>query len=109
MVRRAFRVVWLCVLTVAACSGAAAAPAPGPGSQYEELAALFADWRAFQRPVVVDGVPDYSEAAMAAQRRGLAGCADSGRDRHARVAGRRQVDWHLVRAEMNGLASTTAC
>jgi len=72
MVRRAFRVVWLCVLTVAACSGGCGRPAPGPGSQYEDLAGLFTDWRAFQRPVVVDGVRTI-RAAMAAQRRGLAG------------------------------------
>ena len=33
-------------------------------SSYEELTSLFAEWRAFQTPVVVDGVPDYTDKAM---------------------------------------------
>ena len=65
---------------------------------------LFAEWRAFQKPKVVDGVPDYTADAMAAQRRGLA-------DFQRRLAAfktegwpvSQQVDWHIVRAEMNGL------
>jgi hypothetical protein len=42
------------------------------GTGYADLVSLFADWRAFQKPKVVDGVPDYTAAAMAAQQRGLA-------------------------------------
>ena len=65
---------------------------------------LFSDWRAFQKPKVVDGVPDYTAAAMAAQQRELAAY-------QRRLAGintsgwpvAQQVDWHIVRAEMNGL------
>ena len=48
--------------------------ATGPKStRYEDLVTLFTDWRAFQRPKIVNGVPDYSAAAMAAQQKALAG------------------------------------
>jgi len=73
-------------------------------TSYDSLVALFDDWRAFQRPARVDGVPDYSSGAMARQHTELEGM----RRRHARidptawdVASR--VDYELVRAEMNGL------
>jgi hypothetical protein len=71
---------------------------------YEDLTALFADWRAFQQPVRVQGVPDYSAAAMAAQQQQLPAFVR----RLAAIdpAGwpiPRQVDHHVVRAEMNGL------
>ena len=65
---------------------------------------LFTEWRAFQKPKLVDGVPDYTENAMAAQQRELA----SYQRRLAGIDSRgwpasQQVDWHIVRAEMNGL------
>ena len=73
-------------------------------SSYEELTLLFAEWRAFQKPMIVDGVPDYTDKAMAAQQRGL----PAFQRRLAAIDPRswpvdRQVDWHIVRAEMNGL------
>ncbi len=71
---------------------------------YADLVALFAGWRAFQRPRIVEGVPDYTPAAMARQHREL----KSWQRRLAAIDPRswpvpQQVDWHLVRAEMNGL------
>ena len=103
MCRRSTRLAWACVLTAVAAAGCGGAT-PASGSGYGDLVALFADWRAFQRPVLVDGVPDYTEAAMAAQSRRLA--AMRGRldviDTRGWPVGQ-QVDWHLVRAEMNGL------
>ena len=39
---------------------------------HADLLRLFADWRRFQPPTLVDGVPDYAAAAMAAQQRELA-------------------------------------
>jgi hypothetical protein len=77
--------------------------APGAGG-YEALTRLFAEWRAFQRPPLVDGVPDYGSAAMARQYRELA--AWKARLEAIDVRGwpvPHQVDWHIVRAEMNGL------
>jgi CubicO group peptidase (beta-lactamase class C family) len=76
----------------------------GESGRYGDLTALFADWRRFQQPKLVDGVPDYTAAAMAAQRQELPAY-------QRRLASidpigwpvDRQVDWHVVRAEMNGL------
>src|SRR5262249_55352306 len=72
--------------------------------RHEDLVALFTDWRAFQQPKLVSGVPDYSPAAMSAQHRALA----SYRQRLASIDTTgwpipAQVDYHIVRAEMNGL------
>jgi hypothetical protein len=102
MPRRLTCLALVCLLAAAAagCSGRRAASA----SRHEDLTALFGEWRAFQRPLLVDGVPDYTEAAMAAQYRGLAAM----RQRLEAIDTRgwpvaQLVDWHLVRAEMNGL------
>jgi uncharacterized protein (DUF885 family) len=71
---------------------------------YQELVELFTEWREFQRPKLRDGVPDYSAAAMAAQHRALPALqrrlADIDTAGWSRA---QQVDWHIVRAEMNGL------
>jgi hypothetical protein len=71
---------------------------------YEDLLTLFREWREFQPPKLLGGIPDYTVAAMAAQHAELA----KYRDRLAAIdtAGwtrARQVDWHVVRAEMNAL------
>lgn len=83
-------------------AGRASAQTASPG--YGDLVRLFDDWRAFQRPPRIDGIPDYSAGAMAAQharlaefRRRLAAIDTGG----WRIAER--VDYELVRAEMNGL------
>src|SRR5262245_6566861 len=80
------------------------AGAKQPKSSFAASPNLFAEWRAFQRPDLSDGVPDYTARAMSTQHRQLPAfqrrLADIG-------AGgwpiREQVDWHIVRAEMNGL------
>ncbi len=78
--------------------------APGSPSKYEDLVALFTAWRTLQQPKLVNGVPDYSAGAMAAQhrelatyQRRLAALDTTGWPTSA------QVDYHIVRAEMNGL------
>jgi len=71
---------------------------------YTELVSLFREFRDFQRPVLVDNVPDYTPSAMAEQHLGLKKLQKS-------LAGMnisgwpvsQQVDYHLVHAEMNGL------
>jgi len=74
------------------------------GGGYSELVALFNDWRAFQKPKLADGVPDYTAEAMSAQQRELPAYQ---RRLAAIEPGAwpvpQQVDWHIVRAEMNGL------
>src|SRR5262245_59788044 len=92
-------------LTLVAVSGAwlATPKASAPG-KYDHLLALFGEWRAFQKPKLTDGVPDYTPAAMTRQERDLPAY-------QRRLAAidptgwpvRQQVDWHIVRAEMNGL------
>ena len=77
--------------------------AAGPDS-HADLVNLFDEWRAFERPEFVDGVPDYSAAAMARQQQELPqwqARLGSAAPEDWSVAER--IDWHLVRAEMNGL------
>lgn len=82
----------------------AQAAAPVRSTRYEDLVTLFTDWRAFQKPKLVGGMPDYRVAAMAAQKVALT--------RYQRRLAAidpsawpvpQQVDYHIVRAEMNGL------
>jgi hypothetical protein len=72
--------------------------------RYDDLVALFHEWRAFQRPRLINGVPDYSAPAMAAQRQAL---PEFQRRLGAIAPGGwpipQQVDYEVVRAEMNGL------
>jgi hypothetical protein len=90
--------------TVAIAVFAARPDGAAQGRSYADLVSLFSEWRAFQKPKLVDGVPDYTASAMAAQHRELA-------DYQRRLAAidssawpvSQQVDWQIVRAEMNGL------
>jgi hypothetical protein len=71
---------------------------------YDALVALFTKWRTFEKPPLRDGAPDYGTAAMAAQHEGLR--ALQARLKAIDPSGwpiPQQVDYHLVRAEMNGL------
>ena len=72
--------------------------------EYEDLVALFKEFREFQKPKVVAGIPDYTATAMEEQRLGLNQFQDrlSAMDISAWPVSQ-QVDFHLVRAEMNGL------
>ena len=73
-------------------------------NRYENLVSLFEEWRTFQRPKLVNGVPDYTTAAMSAQQRALP--AYQRRLTQIDTTGwsiPQKVDWHIVRAEMNGL------
>src|SRR5262245_56017712 len=97
----------LVIITAVTATVAVGAASTGGGTSradYQDVIALFKEWRAFQRPKLVNGGPDYSAAAMAAQQRELPRYL-------ARLAAidpagwpaAQQVDWHLVKAEMNGL------
>jgi hypothetical protein len=90
------------VVVVMASAATGAQPTP---SSYQQLLALFTEWRTFEEaPRLSGGVPDYSPATN--QRR----LQELGRlqarlqaidQRGWSIA--QQVDHHLVRAEMNGL------
>lgn len=73
-------------------------------TRYEDLLALFEEWRAFERPQFVANVPDYSATAMSRQHHELAAY----QQRLANIDASawpvaQQVDYRLVQAEMNGL------
>ncbi|MDT8448933.1 MAG: hypothetical protein RQ847_02050 [Wenzhouxiangellaceae bacterium] len=76
---------------------------PAPDG-YSDLVELFGEWRAFESPPLKDGAPDYTAGRMRAVRTGI---EDFDRRLNAidtdawPVAN--QVDWHLLRAEINGL------
>jgi hypothetical protein len=94
-----------CVTLAAGCATRPAATSiAAKSTRYEDLTTLFGEWRGFQQPKRVDGAPDYSAAAMAAQARDLSGFAN----RLTAIDPTnwpipQQVDYYVVRAEMNGL------
>ena len=73
-------------------------------NSYDELLVLFEDWRAFEKPPLLEGAPDYTLETTARRHREL-------KTYQARLVSfdienwpvGQQVDWHLVRAEMNGM------
>ena len=72
-------------------------------SGHDELLQLFAEWRDFESPPLLDGAPDYTAAGFAARYESFLVL----RNRLYRIDPgawpvSHQVDWHLVRAEMNG-------
>ena len=70
---------------------------------HDDLVELFADWRAFESPPLLDGAPDYTAQRFEARQADfekLRSRLDAFEIDERPVA--EQVDWHLVRAEMNG-------
>jgi hypothetical protein len=87
------------LLLAVATSGAQSQPA-----HYADLVTLFNDWRAFQPPKLTAGAHDYRAVAMTAQKTELAKYQQ--RLKAIDTTGwpiAAQVDYHIVRAEMNGL------
>ncbi len=70
---------------------------------YDDLLDLFTEWREFESPPLRDGAPDYTAPTFAKRYpvfKALRNRLDS-----FDIGGwsvEQQVDWHLVRAEMNG-------
>ena len=70
---------------------------------HDDLVELFADWRAFESPPLLDGAPDYTAGQFEARQpefEALRARLDAFEIADWPVP--EQVDWHLVRAEMNG-------
>ncbi len=73
-------------------------------SNYADLVSIFNEFREFQQPEIINGVPDFTAVAMKKQYRGL-------KEFQKRLAAMdisdwpvsQKVDYHLVRGEMNGL------
>jgi hypothetical protein len=81
-----------------------AAPEALPTGGYAGLVKLFQQWRAFERPVMMGHVPDYTPTAMAAKAAAL----PAWRSRLDAIDTKswpieQQNDYRLVKAEMNGL------
>jgi len=96
MTGTALRVLTACVLLPVAL--------PVSAASYDDLVALFHDWRAFERPPLLHGAPDYTAETNTRRQAGL-------KDYQARLKAidisawpvGQQVDWYLVWAEMNGM------
>ena len=90
-----------CVALAFVACGPIADAQTKPG--YEELLELFADWREFESPPLLDGAPDYTAVQFAARQNEFQALRE-----HLQAFEihdwpiPQQVDWHLVRAEMNG-------
>ena len=103
--RNAIVLTLLCGLAGCGSPGKGTPVAKAAGSsRYEDLVVLFREFREFQKPRMNDGVPDYSAAAMDIQRKGL----ERFQNRLAAMDIKdwpvsQQVDYLIVRAEMNGL------
>ncbi len=72
--------------------------------EYDELVRLFDEFREFRQPKVIDSVQDYTTAAMANQQSEL----EVFKQRLAAIDSKawavpQQVDFHLVRSEINAL------
>jgi hypothetical protein len=100
-VKPVFQCVLVAALAIAGSTPRAQSPA---AADYQRLVSLFAEWREFQKPKLVNGVPDYRASAVAAQfsafpamQKRLAALNPS------QWTVPQQIDWHIVRAEMNGL------
>jgi uncharacterized protein (DUF885 family) len=91
-------------MLLAGCAAATPLQPTPSSNRYEDLGPFFAAWRSFQRPKLVDGVPDYTAASMAAQHRDLAGWQRrlAAFDTTGWTAAQK-VDRDIVRAEMSGL------
>lgn len=90
-------------ITIGSTTGAGIAKEGAGGGTYDDLAALFADWRAFEHPPVRDGAPDYTAGTFTRKH----GELKVYQDRLAAITPgnwpvAQQVDYHLLRAEMNG-------
>ena len=71
---------------------------------YPQLVELFKTWREFQNPVMKEGVPDYSVAAMKHQHEELKSWQQKLQNFDTTTWPiNHQADWYILYAEMNGL------
>jgi len=102
--RRLRLLLALAVLAPVSTSAQAGPQLSAASVTYPQLAALFRDWRAFEDPPKLQGAPDYTAATSARRLAELATWQEQ--LRLIDTTGwsvPEQIDWHLVRAEMNGM------
>lgn len=94
-------------ISVAAILASCSTPAPvetKKSTTYEQLVELFKTWREFQKPVMKEGVPDYSVAAMKKQHEELKSWQQKLQNFDtSNWPINHQADWYILYAEMNGL------
>lgn len=84
------------------CLGAA--PLTAFAGDYSELLSLFDKWRAVEQPVLFEGAPDYRPAAVNARFENMLELREQLLAMNTQDwSVEQKIDWHLVRAEMNGL------
>ena len=96
--------IFLVCLMFLCCTGEKGETNVVGSSDYADLISLFKEFREFDKPLLTNGVPDYTAVAMEKKyrelktfQRRLAAIDSSG------WSVSEQIDYHLVRAEMNGL------
>lgn len=93
----------LILIVLYSCSPRGEAPAASTPANYQDLLSLFREWRAFERPPMRAGAPDYTAETFARRQPAF-------RQLQARLLAMdttgwtvpQRVDWQLVWAEMNG-------
>ena len=76
---------------------------PAPPAGYQELVQLFSDWREFEDPPLLNGAPDYTPKRFAKDHQIFQGLEKRlSKIKIGDWSTSCQVDWHIVRAEMNG-------
>ena len=91
------------LFTVSVLAGTVPTAKANPELSHDDLLQLFADWREFESPPSLDGAPDYTAEGFASRNSDFEALRT--RLSSFETAGwpiDKQVDWHLVRAEMNG-------
>ncbi len=91
------------VSTLLLAAAVISAPAVFADSDHADLLGLFSEWREFERPPLLNGAPDYTAERFEKRY-------EKFKEYQARLIGmntsswpvEQQVDWHIVRAEMNG-------
>ena len=101
--RYAFAFIMTAGLSLIFCTADNVNTSNEASNNYNGLLSLFQEFRTFQQPDVSDGTPDFSDAAMDQKFRDLR----SFQDRLTAInisdwPTSEKIDYHLVRAEMNG-------
>ncbi|MDH4259511.1 MAG: DUF885 domain-containing protein [Gammaproteobacteria bacterium] len=98
------RFAFIAALAIMITAQAGASPEAAGAGGYQDLVALFTEWRAFEQPPDRDGAPDYTAATFAQRYQQL-------KTYQQRLAAfdpaswtvEQQIDYQIVRAEMNGM------
>ncbi len=105
MIRLSRALVYLSILLVCSCQPAEepAGATPATSGDYQDLVALFQEWRTFEAPPRRNGAPDYTAETFEQRQPAF----DSLQTRLLAMDTTgwpvaQQVDWHIVWAEMNG-------